>query len=310
VVTHAHLGAFCFQEDIRMTVKEFKTVDEQLEILRSRGLNIDDDTAAKNFLLHNNYYRISGYSLTLRKDDVFSKSATFQNIIDIYSFDHEFRHIILKYIEIIEVHIKSIYAYEFTKLHGATGYLDSAFFTNESKHKEIINKANLQAERRLPHEPYLKHFINDLKQDIPLWSYVDLLTISDISFLYSISEPIIKNAVAGDFGFTMNKGALILGGHMHSMTIIRNLCAHGSRIYNRLFEQKPSLNKKEKSLLIRDEHGQIDNSHFYGFLLVMRRLLQTKDFKEMKQSIITLNDKYPFVRMDYYGFRDDWKQNI
>ena len=100
-----------------MADKDFKTIDEQIEILRSRGLTIEDEAEAKDFLLRNNYYRVSGYSLTLRKNDVFAKSATFQNIEDIYNFDHEFRHIILHHIETIEVQMKSIYAYEFTKVY-------------------------------------------------------------------------------------------------------------------------------------------------------------------------------------------------
>ncbi len=293
-----------------MADKDFKTVEQQLEILRSRGLSITDDAKAKDFLLHNNYYRISGYSLTLRKNDVFSKSATFQNIIDIYHFDHELRHIILEYMEIIEVRMKSVYAYEFTKVHGPVGYLDDTHFINKAKHKEIIDKANQQKTQRLPHEAYLKHFVNDLGQPIPLWAYVDLLTISDISFLYSISEQRIKREVANTFGLTMSKGPEILGQHMHSMTIIRNLCAHGSRIYNRLFEQKPSLNAKEKALLIVDKNNNIDNAHFYGFVLVMKRLLPADIFSEMKNSIISLTQKYPFVRMDYYGFRSDWKEKL
>lgn len=165
-----------------MADKDFKTIDEQIEILRSRGLTIEDEAEAKDFLLRNNYYRVSGYSLTLRKNDVFAKSATFQNIEDIYNFDHEFRHIILHHIETIEVQIKSIYAYEFTKVYGPLGYLDTANFSNQAKHKEIIDKANQQKRQRLAHEAYLKHFINDLHQEIPLWAYVDLLTISDILF--------------------------------------------------------------------------------------------------------------------------------
>lgn len=124
-----------------MSDKEFKTIDEQLEILRSRGLSIKDDGKAKDFLLHNNYYRISGYSLTLRKNDVFSKNASFQNIIDIYDFDHELRHILLKYIEIIEVTFKSTYAYEFTQVHNPTAYLDYGLFTNPEKHQEILTKS-------------------------------------------------------------------------------------------------------------------------------------------------------------------------
>ena len=102
----------------------------------------------------------------------------------------------------------------------------------------------------------------------------------------------------------------ILGQYMHSMTIIRNLCAHGSRIYNRLFEQKPSLNKKEQALLIRREDGTMDNAHFFGFFLIMRRLLPAENFAEMKEAVIALTEKYPFVRMDYYGFRDDWKEKL
>lgn len=293
-----------------MPDKDFRTIKEQLEILRSRGLTIDDETAAGDFLLRNNYYRVSGYSLTLRKNDIFFKSAVFQNIMDIYNFDHEFRHILLQYLEVIEVQVKSVYAYEFTKVHGPVGYLDASFFTNRARHEEIIKKAEQQKSQRLPHEAYLKHFVNDLQQDIPLWAYVDLLTISDISFLYAISEQPVKDAVARTFGLSMGKGASILGSYMHSMTIIRNLCAHGSRIYNRLFEQKPSLNKAEKALLMKNSSGELDNAHFYGFLLIMRRILPETEFNGLKGSIIALTEKYPFVRMDYYGFRSDWQQKL
>lgn len=48
-----------------MAEKEFKTIVEQIELLKSRGLSIPDETTAGSFLLHNNYYRVSGYSLTL-----------------------------------------------------------------------------------------------------------------------------------------------------------------------------------------------------------------------------------------------------
>ena len=299
-------GRFVFQEKL-MTSKEFKSIDEQIKILESRGLNIPEKETAKDFLLKNNYYRISGYSLTLRKNDIFYKNATFQNIMDIYHFDHELRHILLKYIEMIEVHIKSVFAYEFTKQHGAAGYLDPKYFTDINQHKIILDNANKQKNKRLPHEAYLKHFICDLKQDIPLWAFVDLLTIADISFLYSISEDTIKDAVAAEFGLKVKSASKILSNHLHSMTIIRNLCAHGSRLYNRLFEQKPSINKQEKKLLRTGKDGTIDNAHLYGFVIIMRKLLPPRDFAEMKEGILQLCRQYPFVRMDYYGFRSDWK---
>ena len=292
-----------------MSTKEFKSIDEQIEILQSRGLTIDDSEYAKKFLYRNNYYRISGYSLTLRNHDKFSHTARFQNIIDIYEFDHELRHILLKFIEIIEVTIKSIYAYEFSKKFGPTQYLNSKHFVDTNKHTEIISKAEKQKESRIAHEAFLKHFVEDLKEHIPLWAYVDLFTISDISFLYSISESELKTDIANKIGLN-KRGSDLLGRFMHSMTIIRNLCAHGSRLYNRLFEQKPWLSKEEKQLLIVQEDGTIDNAHLYGFILIMKRLLEPDMFVLMKSEMICLSEKYPFVNMQHLGFRNDWKNTL
>ncbi len=292
-----------------MATKDFKTIEEQIGILKSRGLFISDEDASKDFLYRNNYYRVSGYSLTLRNHDVFSKTATFQNVMDIYEFDHELRHVLLKYIEIIEVTLKSVYAYEFSKKYGPTEYLDSSHFTNEKKHKEIIDKAEQQKLSRISHEAYLKHFVEDLKETVPFWAYVDLLTISDISFMYSISESQLKNDVAAAFALE-KKGDKILERFMHSVTIIRNLCAHGCRLYNRLFEQKPWLSKSEKQLLIVKGDGTIDNAHLYGFVIVMRRLLTPEIFVALKTEIICLSEKYPFVNMEHYGFRNDWKSTL
>ena len=287
--------------------KEFKTIEEQMEILRSRGLLIPDEDQAGEFLLHNNYYRISGYSLTLRKNDRFSEGTTFQNIIDIYNFDHQLRHILLTYIETIEVSFKSVYAYEFTKIYGPAGYLNGSNFTNAGQYSSTLKKTEKQKQLRLPHEAYLKHFVNDVKEPIPLWAYVDLMTIADISLLYSISREEVQYPIAARYHLKSNKGRKILGQFMHSMTILRNLCAHGSRLYNRLFEQKPSLNRKELNLLIRKENGTVDNAHLYGFVMIMKRLLPADDFVTLKSDIMLLTERYPFVHMKYYGFRDDWK---
>lgn len=287
-----------------MSSKEFKTIEDQLSILEARGLNIPDKKVAQDFLYRNNYYRISGYSLTLRNHDQFFPRATFKNIMDIYEFDYYLRHIILKYIELIEVSVKSVYSYEFTQVYGPTGYLDKSNFQDDDKYTFIIKKANEQKEARLLHEAYLKHFVIDLQEDIPLWAYVDLLTISDISFLYKISSEPVKVAVASAFGLNYT----LLEKFMHSMTIIRNLCAHGSRLFNRLFEQKPSLNKKERALLLTQKDGTLDNAHLYGFVLIMRRLLKPSEFAEMKREIEALSQKYSFVDLHHYGFRSDWQK--
>ena len=303
---YAHLGGVLFLGGF-MSTKIFKTTDEQIEILKSRGLLISNEDKAKKFLMRNNYYRISGYSLTLRSHDVFYPSTDFQNIIDIYEFDHKLRHILLKYIDIIENTVKSIYAHEFTRVHGPIGYRNSSYFTDFREYSRIFAKSENQKDRRHAHEAFLKHYLDELHEDVPFWAYVELFTISDISCLFAISEETLKSEVAKKMGLTNSNRAELLGKFMHSMTIIRNLCAHGSRVYNRLFEQKPSLNKKELKLLRVSLDGIKDNAHLFGFILIMKKLLKITDFTSMLDEIKTLNLIYPFVDMKYYGFCDDWE---
>ena len=119
----------------------------------------------------------------------------------------------------------------------------------------------------------------------------------------------MKTDVAKAIGLE-KRGDELLGRFMHSMTIIRNLCAYGSRLYNRLFEQKPWLNKQEKQLLMVQEDGLMDNAHLYGFIMIMKRLLDPSVFVLMKSEIACLSQKYPFVNMHHYGFRNDWQSAL
>lgn len=303
------LGGFLFLwGNIFMGERVFKTLDQQIDILTGRGLIINDSDreSAKDFFLKNNYYRISGYSLTLRNHDEFYENASFQNIKDIYNFDHEFRHILLEHLEVVEVQIKSIFAYEFSKQYGGTGYLNSDNFTNVSEYLRIINKANEQKDKNISDEAYIQHYVNDLQESMPIWAYVDLLSFSDISVLYSISKPDLQNIIADYFGLKNTNKSDILKEYLRGLTILRNFCAHGRRLYNRLFVRKPTLNSKEKKLLSKDEKGIVDNSHLFGFILELKRILPSDDYNKLKTSIIDLSKKYPFVHMKYYGFCDDW----
>lgn len=67
--------------------KPFRTLEQQLEILKGRGLIIKDKANALNILSRTNYYRFSAYSLTLRNEDVFDPDASFDAVYELYRFD-------------------------------------------------------------------------------------------------------------------------------------------------------------------------------------------------------------------------------
>ena len=62
-------------------IKPFKTIEEQISILKDRGLIIENEEYAKKSLANLNYYRLSAYTLTLRKDDKFYDNVLWYNIV-------------------------------------------------------------------------------------------------------------------------------------------------------------------------------------------------------------------------------------
>ena len=75
--------------------KPFKTVEEQIEILKSRGLIIQDEERALFFLKNNNYYElINGYKdffidkdkTEQEKKDVYRNDVTFEDVVSLYEF--------------------------------------------------------------------------------------------------------------------------------------------------------------------------------------------------------------------------------
>ena len=291
--------------------KEFKTINEQIDLLKSRGLTISDDVLeeAKQFLAKNNYYRVSGYTLTLRDHDVFYPGTTFQNVMDIYHFDSELRNMLLWAIEIIEVNIKSRYAYLFSRDYGGLGYMDPSNFTDYDSYISLIAKVNKSITTRLNQEAYLQHYIKDLKEPLPIWAYVDLFTMTDISKLYKISSESLKKTIAAEYGLTHNRASEVLTNYLHCVTIIRNLCAHDSRLFNRLFITKPDLNKKELKLLNK-KNNQPENDKLFSYILVIRRMLIEDEFSVFKSKLTALCAEYPFVGMKHYGFCPDWEKLI
>lgn len=299
------LGGVLFSGGTVMS-NEFEAISKQIEHFRSNGLKIDDYKEAYDFLLQNNYYRINEYFRVVSEKAEPFKTIAFSDVVSVYKFDHDFRHVILSFIEAIEIKMKSLFVYEFTKKHGQYGYLEKNNFKDFINYEKIMQKVENQKSKSIARDPYLKHYIDELYERIPFGLYVEFFTISDISLLYSISEDDVQKSVALEFGFKSNKASKILVHHLHSMTIIRNICAHGGRIYNRLFERKPSLNRDELSLLVTDSEGNVDNSRFYGFFIIMKRLLSNEDFLALKKLTRSLLENHPHISMGSYGFRADW----
>lgn len=300
--------------------KPFLTLDQQVKLLRDRDLAIHNEQFAKDTLEDSSYYRFSGYSLTLRKDDHFFPGVTFEDVTDIYNFDQALRSLLFQYLHIIEVRIKSVYAYEFAKMYGPKGYTDPTKFkhTKASDIKSILKNIENMRKRGYHDELFLRHYKNE--QLLPIWVLIELFTFGNLSRIYQRSKDELKIAVAVELrkDHKKIKNISYFGKNLRCLNTLRNFCAHGSRLFNRVFYRKPALSSKESKLLNYSESSQLygfkqsapDNSHLYGFILVMKSLLRDNDFDALKSSIIALEARYPKIDMGYYGFPKGWESTI
>ena len=113
--------------------KPFKDYNEQISLLRQRGLIISSDPVAISILKRMNYYRLSAYSLTLRKDDQFYPNVSIEDILVLYEFDAELRKIVFEFSSIVETSARAYIAYYHAREYGPLGYLNNQNFENETR---------------------------------------------------------------------------------------------------------------------------------------------------------------------------------
>ena len=90
-----------------MEIKSPSTITQQVELLKSRDLLIENEYEAKNFLKHVNYYTLSGYLYAFKEGENFKRGITMSKIEFIYQCDKRFKNIILYAIDEAEQNLKT-----------------------------------------------------------------------------------------------------------------------------------------------------------------------------------------------------------
>lgn len=155
-------------------VKPFKTYDEQISLLKSRGLIISDDDKAREILKRMNYYRLSAYSLTLRKDDVFYPGVSIEDIVALYDFDAKLRSIIFEYSSKVETTLRAYIAYYHAQKYGPLGYLNNQNFDNELNHSKFLSELFNNIHRSS--DVFVIHHRENKEAIYPIWVAIEETT--------------------------------------------------------------------------------------------------------------------------------------
>lgn len=249
------------------------SVEEQITKLKARGMLFEDEEKAKKDLEHINYYRLSGYWLIFEKDHAthsFQEDVTFEKVMNIYIFDRELRILFLEAIERIEVSIRTRFAYTLSKKYGSHVHLMPEIFDCPIRYANTLLKLSNDIKRS--REKCVLHFQNNYKEPLPpIWSSIELMTLGQISnWFENIKHRKDRNEIAKYYHLDEK----VLGSFLHHLTIIRNISAHHSRLWNTRISVD--------FILPTSLSGKFNNArkrYLYNSIVMISYLLETIDEK-------------------------------
>ena len=304
-----------------MKSKTFKTLDEQIEILKSKGLVINDIENAKTILLRENYFFLNGYRLIFMKsntDRKFIEGASFDEIYAMFNFDRQIRNIIFKNILIVENNLKSILSYVMSKNHGfkENSYLNANNLVKDSRRTRQVNDLIRKMKRQInvngKQHTATSHYLNSYGF-IPLWVVVKVLSFGIVGELYTVLQYQDQKEIADVFGidiYSMIEYLPILANY-------RNLCAHEDICYLNRTQKQIEDTKYHRMLNIEQNS---EDEYIYGkndlfaLIIVLKFMLNEDNFnmfmREFDYELDILSGKLKSIKknrvLKEMGFPDNY----
>lgn len=287
------------------------TIEQQIALLKQRGLIIENDAEAEHFLSHISYYRLAGYWWPFLQDKaahIFKPGSYFRDVISLYEFDRKLRLLLFKVIERIEISLRSKLIYHLSHEFGPWWFQQTELFINV---RELaITLALLDEEINRSKETFIKEHRKRYKDDgrfPPAWKSLELTSFGALSKLYGNLKPSCrsKDRISAEFG-TVNHA--YLPSWLQSITQIRNHCAHHNRLWNRNLPGRPRLLSNPPFSWVTDMPKENEFEKLYVHLCCMKYLLDRVDasnsFTADLQKIL---GEHPNVDSNALGLKPDWQ---
>lgn len=271
--------------------KVFKTLDEQIDILRSKGLIIQDEERAKNILLRENYFFVSGYRHLFMKsynDGKFIQGTTFEELYATFVFDRQVRNVYFKHILVVENNIKSLISYVLSKKYGfkEKDYLDPENFNqNPMKTRQvhdILDKMKRQIRVNGKKHAATIHYLSNYGY-IPLWILVKVLSFGIVSELFTILKDEDQQEIADIYKLDI----ATLSIYLSILANYRNLCAHEDILYDYRTQRMIPDTKYHYQLDIEkyEEDYKYGKNDLFAVIIVFRQMLSSEEFRNLINEI-------------------------
>lgn len=224
--------------------KPFRTIDEQIDILRSRGMIIGDIETARKALESISYYRLSGYSYPFRqydrkrrtRSDQFTPETNLEQVLALYRFDERLRTTTFQELSRIEVGLRALIGYtlgtDHPYLHLASLRLGPSGFDKENNHetdeyRRWISSYNRNLRRS--QEDFIQHYKSEYSGKLPIWVAVHILEWGQLAMLFKMAPIHCQDSIASSLQLSRPQ----INSWLDKLRILRNICAHQGRLFNR-----------------------------------------------------------------------------
>ena len=209
--------------------KSFIPCPAQIPLLKSRGMQFDDESKAAHLLENISYYRLSGYWYPLladKQNHVFKSGAAFEAAFNLYRFDRELRQLMISELEKIEVAVRTKMTHVLSLTHDAFWIEDASLFAHQPVYRSTIDK--IQDELNRSDEEFILAFQSKYSNPFPpSFILLEITSFGALSRLYgNLKSGKTKRAIARMFGLP----DVVFASWLHSLVYIRNVCAHHARI--------------------------------------------------------------------------------
>ena len=328
-VPEPQVGDFSFMNPnpTHSNIKFHKSVSEQISLLQSRGMVIDDVAEATSTLSRIGYYRLSGYFYPLRKtqpygtpgrQDDFQAATSLTLIARLYEFDRQLRLHVLDGVERIEVAIRSDIAHRLGQRHRiayeVTSQLDGKFCTVQDYRgkTEFENWCERLKDvlKRASKEDFVRHHHAAYGGKMPIWVVTELWDFGLLSKFFAGMRYKDREFISQRYGLQAPK---YLQSWLRAINFARNVSAHHSRLWNRNFTERPTFAQEpphhKLAHLFGNQHAQ---TRVYGTLCALRTMQSIiapgNEWSERLKSLCATFPASPLLSLDAAGFPADWEK--
>lgn len=302
--------------------KKWLSFEEQLALLHSRGMVIDDEARAISYLERIGYYRLSGYFYPFRqyetpktRRDEFVEGTRFSDIIDLFVFDKKLRLLALDALERIELALRVDIAYLLGEK-DPLAHLDQSYFsklkstdgclTNFDKWKQNYHSKLIRARKDI----IIQHHKNLYQGNVPIWVAIEVWDFGTLSNIYALLRQSDKLAIAEKYGgeHLNAKYIPILEQWLRSLNYIRNVSAHHARLWNiNLVDRSDAPNN------ILGSKQPFNNKKPFYYFSVMKQMLDvicpnSSWGERFKLHLKSFPENLPNqITLDHFGLFHDWE---